>query len=79
MSSFEIYIENEKFNRFESLINTKETLNREEYDFCMAWDPETTREHMFFQEYGKEEQWLNLNVYSEYEHHEYIQRIERGF
>ena len=79
MSSFEIYTENEKFKRFENLINHKEILNRDEYDFCMKWDPETTTKYLFKREYTKEEEWLNLNVYSEYEHHEYVQRVERGF
>tara|TARA_R110000751_G_scaffold1379_8_gene5199 strand:+ start:650 stop:871 length:222 start_codon:yes stop_codon:yes gene_type:complete len=59
-----LYEEQLKNERFEMLVNTKEILTKEEVDFIISWDP-TERESMF---YLNENEFLNLNVYSEHDH-----------
>ena len=59
-----IYDEMQKNERFEQLVNTKEILTREEADFVISWDP-TEHENMF---YLNENEFLNMNVYSEHDH-----------
>tara|TARA_R110000744_G_scaffold313325_1_gene420564 strand:- start:374 stop:595 length:222 start_codon:yes stop_codon:yes gene_type:complete len=59
-----IYNEMQKNERFETLVNTKEILTREEADFVISWCPEEY-ENMF---YLNENEVLNLNVYSEHDH-----------
>ncbi len=66
-------------NQFNKLVNTKEYLTQEEFDFCFDWD-KTIKEDMFYiGDYSKLGDYLNLRVYSEQEHHEYTQMVERGF
>ena len=59
-----IYDEMQKNERFEQLVNTKEILTKEEADFIISWDP-TEHENMF---YLNENEFLNMNVYSEHDH-----------
>ena len=59
-----IYDEMQKNERFEQLVNTKEILTKEEADFVISWDP-TEHENMF---YLNENEFLNMNVYSEHDH-----------
>ena len=59
-----IYEEQLKCEKFEFLVNTKETLTKEEVDFVISWDP-TERDNLF---YLNENKFLNLNVYSEHDH-----------
>lgn len=56
--------EREKNERFETLVNTKEILTKEEVDFVISWCPEEY-ENMF---YLNDNEFLNLNVYSEHDH-----------
>ena len=64
-----LYEEQQKNERFEELVNTKMVLTKEEVDFVISWDP-TEKENMF---YLNENEFLNLNVYSEHDHE------KRGF
>ena len=64
-----LYEEQLKNERFEMLVNTKMTLTKEEVDFVISWDP-TEKENMF---YLNENEFLNLNIYSEHDHE------KRGF
>tara|TARA_R110000744_G_scaffold7851_1_gene26844 strand:+ start:141 stop:362 length:222 start_codon:yes stop_codon:yes gene_type:complete len=59
-----LYEEQLKNERFEMLVNTKEILTKDEIDFVISWDP-TERENMFFL---NENEFLNLNIYSEHDH-----------
>jgi hypothetical protein len=79
MSPQEIYSENEKLERFEMLMNTKEYLTQEEYDFCFEWDKDVRVQTSYIGDYSSHGDYLNLNVYSEHEHHEAVQRREMGF
>jgi len=62
-------------NRYQRLINTVEILNQEEYDFCKAWDADETWKYLNDIGGGR---WLNINVYSEVDHHDRIHRMEMG-
>ena len=63
------------YNEYQRLINTVEVLTQEEYDFCNSWDSEETWKYM--NKIG-EGRWLNINVYSEAEHHDRVYRMECG-
>jgi len=78
MSSEQIYLENEKLKRFEMLMNTKEYLTKEEYDFCFEWDKDVRIQTSYIGDYSKFGDYLNLNVYSEHEHHDFQYRMECG-
>lgn len=76
----------QEWSRYQELINTKEILTQEEYEFCVSWDAEEAKK--FLNNIGPawkdggfngENRWLNINVYSEHEHHERQFRMERGF
>ena len=75
MMNQEIYDAEQDYNRYQMLINTKEILNQEEYEFCKEWDAEETWKYL--NDIG-ERGWLNINVYSEYEHEEHQLRMEMG-
>ena len=75
MTDSKVYTENENFNRFETLINTKEILTTEEKNFCENWDSEESNRVLNFL---GENQWLNINVYSEHEHDEFQLKMEQG-
>jgi len=79
MSTESLYIAEQEYSKFQEIVNTKEYLTQEEYDFCFAYD-KTIKEDMFYiGDYSKLGDFLNLKVYSEQEHHEYTQMVERGF
>lgn len=75
MTQEELYEEQQKWNEYQRLINTVEVLTQEEYDFCNSWDSEETWKYM--NRIG-ENRWLNINVYSEAEHHDRVFRMECG-
>ncbi len=60
----------------QELINTKEILTNEEREIILAFDSELDCKYL--NNIG-ENRWLNINVYSEHEHHERVWRMERGF
>jgi hypothetical protein len=76
MTNEQDYQANQDYIKFQTLINTTEILNQEEYEFCKSWDAAETTLHLFN---VSENRWLNLNVYSEHEHHESVQRMENGY
>ena len=75
MTEYE-YLENQKFQKFEILVNTKEYITKDEFDFIVAYD-ETER--INFSYIGDSNgDYLNLNVYSEADHHEAVLQMEIG-
>ena len=60
----------------QELINTKEILTNKEREIVLAFDSELDCKYL--NNIG-ENRWLNINVYSEHEHHERVWRMERGF
>ena len=66
MSPESIYIAELEFNRFEEIMNTKEYLTKEEYDFCFAYDKDIREDTSYVGDsYGD---YLNLRLYSEHDH-----------
>tara|TARA_R110000851_G_scaffold329247_2_gene500952 strand:- start:1206 stop:1433 length:228 start_codon:yes stop_codon:yes gene_type:complete len=63
-----LYTENEKLERFEMLMNTKEYLTKEEYDFCVLWDKDVKIQTSYIGDYSSYGDYLNLNLYSEHDH-----------
>ena len=76
MSPREEYFANEEFNKFEMIMNTKEYLTKEEYDFCFAYDKDIREDTSYIGDYSKLGDYLNLRVYTEYLHQEHVQRME---
>lgn len=74
---FQQYQEEQEYKKYQELMNTKEVLTREEYEFCKAWNAEEAKENLFHNSWN--DTFLNLNVYSEVDHHERQYRMELGF
>ncbi len=74
MSPEEIYFAEQEFNRFEEIMNTKEILTQEEYDFCFGYDKDIRKETTSIGG-GK---YLNLNVYTEHDHEKREYEMEIG-
>jgi hypothetical protein len=75
MMTQEIYNATQDWNEYQRLINTVEVLTQAEYDFCFNWDHIETRNSTSNIGGGR---YLNLNVYSEAEHHDRVYRMECG-
>ena len=76
MYSIAEYEAQQDLERFNDLINNKEILTKEEHDFCVAWDKETADKYLNYMPWSQTS--LNINVYSEAEHHERIFQMEIG-
>lgn len=68
MSERETYENQQEFNYFESLVNTKEILTSEEFNFVVAYDSTERVNFSYIGDYGQRGDYLNLNVYSEHDH-----------
>ena len=82
----EIYQAEQDYNKYQELINTKEILTQEEYEFCKTWDAEEA--HKYLNNIGPAwenggfnggNRYLNINVYSEADKEEFDLRREMGF
>jgi len=60
----------------QQLIDTKEILTNEEREVVLAFDKELDSKYLNNIGEGR---WLNVNVYSEHDHHERVWRMERGY
>lgn len=67
MTEQEIYFAEQEFNRFEMIINTKEYLTKEEYDFCFSYD-KAIREDTTYVGFSDNRDYLNLRLYSEHDY-----------
>jgi hypothetical protein len=74
---FQQYQDEQEYRKYQELMNTKEILTQEEYEFCKSWDPEEAKEKLFHNFWNNT--YLNLNLYSEVEHHERQFQMELGF
>jgi len=68
MSPESIYIAEQEFNYFETLVNTKEYVTKNEYDFIVAYDKTEKTNFSYIGDYSQYGDYLNLNVYSEHDH-----------
>jgi hypothetical protein len=64
MTELETYEFKQEYDKFQMLVNTKEYVTKEEYEFIIAYD-ETEKDNFFYiGDYSKYGDYLNLNVYS---------------
>ena len=75
MTQEELYLAEQDYQRYQKLINTKDVLTQDEYEFCKEWDAEEAK-NLFHNTWNNT--YLNLNVYSEVEHQERQFRMETG-
>ena len=78
MSPESLYIAELDYYRFEEIMNTKEYLTKEEYDFCFAYDKDIREDMSYIGEYSKFGDYLNLRVYSEHDHEKRQYEMEVG-
>ena len=76
MTNQEKYEAELEYNRFQQLINTKEVLTQEEFEFVKSWDAEEAK-NLFHNSWNNT--YLNLNVYSEVEKEKHDLRKEIGY
>jgi hypothetical protein len=75
------YIEFEalqEFNHFQTLVNTREFITKDEYDFIIAYDATEKNNFFYIGDYSKQGDYLNLNVYSEHDHEKRQYEMEVG-
>ena len=71
----ESYFAQVEYSEYQRVINTVEVLNQEQYEMCVAWDAEEAASVLNYLGNGR---WLNINVYSEADHHDQVLRMEQG-
>lgn len=70
------YLAEQEYRQYQEIMNTKEYLTQEEYDFCFNWDHKETR---IWTSKISEGRYLNLNLYSEVEKEAFDLRKELGY
>ena len=78
MTELERYEDKLEYDKFQMLVNTKEYVTKEEYEFIIAYDPTEKGNFFYIGDYSKYGDYLNLNVYSEYDHEKRQYEMEVG-
>lgn len=78
MTELETYEFKQEYDKFQMLVNTKEYITKEEYEFIIAYDPTEKSNFFYIGNYSKYGDYLNLNVYSEHDHEKRQFEIEIG-
>ena len=76
MSPESLYIAEQEYYRFEEIMNTKEYLTKEEYDFCFSYDKDIREDMSYIGDSNGD--YLNLRLYSEHDHEKRGHEIEIG-
>jgi len=76
MTNQEQYDAQQEYNYFEMLVNTKEYVTKEEYEFIIAYDPTEKTNFGYVNSYLGD--YLNLNIYSEHDHEKRQYEMEIG-
>ncbi len=66
MTNYDQYEAIQEYNYFEMLVNTKEYVTKDEYNFIIKYDETEKANFSYVDSYLGD--YLNLNVYSEYDH-----------
>lgn len=66
----------QEYNYFEILVNTKEYVTKDEYEFIINYDKTEKINFSYVDSYLGD--YLNFNVYSEYDHDKRQLEMERG-
>lgn len=69
-------LQHHDFQQAQELMYTKEVLTAEEAQLCFQLMPAMAKEHLFHNSWNNT--YLNLNVYSEVEHHDRQYKMEVG-
>jgi hypothetical protein len=85
MSEESNYLAEQEYREYRRLINSVEILTQSEYELCKKWNAEETLKYLnnigpAWKDGGfnGENRWLNINVYSEYEHEKRQFEMETG-
>ena len=78
MTELERYEDKLEYDKFQMLVNTKEYVTKEEYEFIIAYDPTEKGNFFYIGDYSKYGDYLNLNVYSEHDHEKRQYEMEVG-
>jgi hypothetical protein len=76
MSTESLYIAEQEYSKFQEIMNTKDYISKEEYNFCFAYDKSIKDDTFYIGDYSKLGDYLNLRVYTEYLHHKHVQKME---
>ena len=76
MSPESLYIAELEYHRFEEIMNTKEVISKEEYDFCFSYDKDIREDTSYIGDSNGD--YLNLRLYSEHDHEKRGHEIEIG-
>jgi len=76
MSPESLYIAEQEYFRFEEIMNTKEYLTKEEYDFCFSYDKDIREDISYIGDSNGD--YLNLRLYSEHDHEKRGYEMEIG-
>ena len=78
MTELEKYNDKLEYDKFQMLVNTKEYVTKEEYEFIIAYDKTEKGNFFYIGDYSKYGDYLNLNVYSEHDHEKRQYEMEIG-
>jgi|TARA_R110000772_G_scaffold37403_1_gene88948 hypothetical protein len=76
MTNYDQYEAIQEYNHFEMLVNTKEYVTKDEFNFIVAYDATEKNNFSYVDSYLGD--YLNLNVYSEHDHEKRGYEIEIG-
>ena len=77
MTDYDLYEAQQEYNHFEMLVNTKEYVTKDEFNFIVKYD-KTEKNNFSYIDYSEKGDYLNLNVYSEHDHEKRQYEIEVG-
>jgi len=76
MTNYDLYEAQQEYNHFEMLVNTKEYVTKDEFNFIVKYDKTEKNNFSYVDSYLGD--YLNLNVYSEHDHDKRQLEMERG-
>ncbi len=76
MTDYDLYEAQQEYNHFEMLVNTKEYVTKDEYNFIVKYDETEKTNFSYVDSYLGD--YLNLNVYSEHDHEKRGYEMEIG-
>ena len=76
MTELERYEAQQEYNHFEMLVNTKEYVTKDEYNFIVAYDKTEKNNFSYVNSYLGD--YLNFSVYSEHDHEKRGYEMEIG-
>ena len=78
MTEQDQYDAQQEYNYFEMLVNTKEYVTKDEYEFIIAYDPTEKINFSYVRDFIQLGDYLNFNVYSEHDHEKRQYEMEIG-